>query len=175
MRHKTFKLRLIVSKIVQKVNHPTYVGFSIKDENRFFVLWVWSERYKVPLSYTIESLLKIWGLITGKHKRGRKPMLGVSPAIFTGKKSEQFLQECILRDYPNRENESEWRLKQQEKLLGLEDEPRGKAQSFIDIRHPENMVRSYKRKVDRRARKLAKANAAEWRKGRAWRGNPWTR
>lgn len=174
MRHKAFRVRAVLTTIARKKWNVGFLNLHPADELRLITFWVWSQRYKVPLSYVMETVIGWWKQVTSKRK-GRKAALGVRVVTLTTKKSEAILQECILRDFPNNENVAEWRLHKQEKLLGLLDEPRGLARAFVDLRYPDKTVRSYKRKVDRRRYKLMKANAAQWRRRRAWRGNPWRR
>ena len=167
------RIGVIFRTTVKKKFTVEVVRITPDDLKRLLVLWVWSERYHLPLTYVIEVLVGRWRGITTRHRRKSKVnTLGVRVITLTSRKSEQMLVEHIQQHFPNHENEFEWRLQKQLRLLGL-DEQWGRVQSFVDVVNPESVVRLYRRRVNRRARLLSKANAAHWRRHRHWRGNPW--
>lgn len=146
-----------------------------RERLRLGIWQVWATRHKVPVSYVIQTLLHYWREKT--RRPGKKTSaLGVTFATLTSAKSEPILASAIERDFPGRENESQWQMQARLRLLGL-DELRGHGRGLVEMLFSKDSLDEscniYQNRIERRQKRLDKAAAAHWRRRRTWRGNPW--
>lgn len=154
-----------LSRILKKpvVLRPGWV-----DSVRLFNLRMLCARYQITLAYALEVLVALW--TNAKHNKGKAPKgFGTRIANLTGPTSRKVLEESMLRDFPNRENESQQRVAIEEMFL-LSEEVMGRTGDFR-LRDPMRFVSAYKARITRAKKGLAALE--ESLRSRQWRGNPY--
>jgi len=107
------------------------------------VLLVWSQRYKI-------SVWEILDILHSRYKKFWKTpkdgfSLGISAPTLVGNRSQEILEEEILRLYPNGENVRCWASQRQIQLLGGYPRLVATDDIFSYSRRYEHMIRQWRR------------------------------
>jgi hypothetical protein len=169
LRHKVLVTRVVVEKILKSIGRKYYQLRPV-DELRLLTLAVWAERYKVSLEFVVTTLVTFWSKVVRAKARGG---IGVKIWTLVGKKSHEVLLEEIARQYPNKENEDEWRWKK--RLQQVEANPRGlvRVATVLDTDNVADFCKIYSKRMTRRGRLIDRATSSVLKRRRAYRGNPW--
>jgi hypothetical protein len=155
-----------LSRILKKpvVLRPGWV-----DAVRLFNLRMLCARYQITLAYALEVLVAFW--THAKHNKGKEAPKGFGTRIanLIGPTSRKVLEESILRDFPNRENESQQRVSIEDAFL-LSEEVMGPVGDFR-LRDPFSFVKAYKSRITQAKKGLEALE--ESLSSRQWRGNPY--
>lgn len=186
--HRATQFMNTVQDTLSKIRNGERVVLRLdrNDRYRLLTLKMWSERYRVPVKYILETLMAWTETFARKHfRRTRTEGFGVKVSTLCGKKSEQILETQIAKDFPNGEHKLafiqveqtrilEWEVRRLEKLEQQESDGiqvNGHAKkSLLDYEQPRVFVRHYKKRIQREGQQRAEI-VKEMMK-RNYRGNP---
>lgn len=130
---------------------------TMQDRYRLLKLKVWADKYKVPLIFILSTLIPLWeSFIQRRSRQVKREGLNVRVATLTGKKSEQFLQEAIRKEFPDGANKRLWIAKHRErilatKVLSLQDKEllsrSQKVSGLEEFTTPRKYIAYYRRRV----------------------------
>lgn len=139
------------------------------DHVRLLNLIVWSQRYSVSLPWMVDQLCKHYANVRERLFRGQPKRdyitLGIRPAVLTGVRTRQAIEEVVRKTYPTGENVEMGRSDQRLLLLGQLGTVQLPRKGSI-----RNALSVYSQKITMRRRAEAVAGNHFQ---RAWRGNPW--
>jgi len=139
---------------------------TVGDQLRLLNWKCWIEKYHVSLSFVVETLVPYW---TKKiMERTRRPYKtgygwGVKISTLTGPVSEDILKNRIIREFPDGENDTDWKNKQR----------LSRTQKQIKKLKGEDYVSSYMRAMTVRQRITESGLTSGRFTRRHYRGNPW--
>lgn len=106
---------LFHSALEELRGEKTFLSLTHEDRLRLLTLKVWMLRYKVPLTWILETLLQHYSKFIRRRRTGST--LGVRVATLVSQSSKQVLEEEILKQFPCGENISRWKTAQQRQQL----------------------------------------------------------
>jgi hypothetical protein len=136
-----------------------YNTLSRQDQLRLLNLKVWTERYRVPLTWILRVLLHEY---FGEHRRSYNRSIGLRVSSFTGRKAEKYLADRIAQEFPNWQLERQFLAERRQRLL---ERHGAKPLKMTDL-NPS----TYQQQMDERARLEESARKLF---SRPWRNNPW--
>lgn len=160
----------------------TLQWMSIIDRKRLTVLLVWEQRYKVPLEWIVETLLRHYQykrkrIITGR--RYRNPALPVRTVTLVSPTSAEIIEKEIAQAYPADEHLDIWRERKRYEILAKQLSTEGLSgrsvvgKTFIDFSSTEDFVKHYSKMVEEHRLIEDKIAGERRRKGKPYRGSPW--
>jgi hypothetical protein len=159
---------------------PVHLYLLKNDRYRLLILRVWTEKYRVPLSYLVATLVPFWeSFVQRKSYRMKKQGLNVRVSTLTGKKSELYLQEKLAKDFPNNIHKRLWISNERERIYASQKLKEEKGdfktksdtlKSLLDFSSLKKYVRHYRSKIRKQVKEREKLSS-EFRK-RPYRGNP---
>jgi len=139
------------------------------DRSRLMILDTWSKRYKLPVEWILEQLLRYYGFRNGRwvYKGGGLP---VRISTLVSISSEEALREIIRREFPNDEHLDMWRQREQESILAdMMEETTSK--SILDFKKADEYATWYRKHVTN-VRMREQRLVDQLKKSRPYRGNP---
>lgn len=147
------------------------------DKARLLKLKMWSDRYKVSLSYILGKLVPRFEKMASKHARSPRVKvskgIGTTIAVLTGQAAEEFLKDCIAKDYPDQENVLAWKEDKREETLRLLDgeELVVRPRKILSFKSVAAYTDAYRQKMEKQRQSTAKREAQLSKQ--PYRGNPW--
>ena len=132
------------------------------DQYRLLTLRTWSIKYKVPVSFVIQTVVEYW---MRKLPPRKKTGIGISVSTLTGPTSEKILTAEIERLYPDQEHLRAWKSEAQMKLT---------SRGVKDIRTSDafDFVSRYVKVMERRQQRVVKSIASGQHVKHRYRDNP---
>lgn len=98
------KIEVAASQVLQD---KIVIRCNNHDRLKLYNIWVWSEKYKLPLQVVLSEILSFWlAKIRKKRKRGT---LGVRISTLVSKASKNYLLLRLQELYPSNEHLTQWR------------------------------------------------------------------
>jgi hypothetical protein len=153
--------------------------FSPADQARLLKLRLWSYRYQVPIFQILDFVMPVLRYMTKVQKKSFG--LGINIRTLTSYGTERILSKEIEKAYPDDEHKVAWRdmlqrqqldAEQQEETEGLTARG-GRYHNVLDASTVEAYVADYRSRVVSRRITYRQSVAAEWRRRRNYRFNPW--
>lgn len=139
---------------------PVPLFLSENDRLRLLTLWVWMRRYKVSMLWILTMLFQRYAHFT---KRKTHTSLGMRIATLCGRTSQNYIEEEILRQFPESENYAEWRSQEQQRQL--------RSTRTFTVSNPFTYTQDYHQWVQRNRTKII--TIAEAMQRWPYRDNPW--
>lgn len=142
------------------------ITFRITEQDQFklYQLQIWAWRYKVPVAYVVRTLLVYWQARMPRHFKRKKGALGLRISTLVGVKSKNYLLQRLQEEFPNNENEAEWRVQNIMSLVPSAGD------RDIAVVSPNQFMKEYIARVHQSRERITKAKAKF--KRRAFRDNP---
>jgi hypothetical protein len=170
---------LVERWVESRDNRRVRFTFKRTDQVRLLKLYVWSQRYKLPVVQILDMLVPILRnrVVLKKKSYG----LGVGVASLVGEGAERILQEEIKRYFPGNQLISIWREATREKQLAVEriNATEGivtrseKELTLLACPSVEEYVRRYRCRATRHREENTVEQLRESRRKKRYRGNPW--
>lgn len=148
------------------------------DQYRLLRLRVWSERYKVSISYILSVLIPHFERISNKYRGNARSTvskgIGTTISVLTGQAAESILVEHLERSYPDNEHVISWKQDKQKECLAILAE-----QDEIILKKPKTVLqyptlkaytKAYSERIDNK-RKIEEKLVVQLSR-QPWRGNP---
>ena len=144
---------------------------SVKDKQQLLILETWSQRYKLPVAWIFEQLLRYYGFREGKWRM--KGNLPASIQTLTAPSAEDILKQMIDEEFPARENVMVWRQREQDRILRdiMKEDGENVRRTPVDFNTREGFNSYYMRRIDR-LRQREENLSDRLKKSRPYRGNP---
>lgn len=137
------------------------------EQNLLFNLQMWSQRRTVTVKYILSVLLPYWVKVTKAPKRTQG--LGIRITTLCGQKSQEILDEAIIKDFPTQENIRQFRSELETQALASGED--FESSGLYRVADPLKFIKAYKSSLSR-ARKVI-GDLQEQLSRRPWRGNPY--
>lgn len=139
------ELTFCIARLDKVPPGQVYLRYTERQQLLLLNLRVWSVRYRVPLIFITRTLLQYYHRVRG----GRQGVLGISLRTLCGQRSQQIVEEAVVRAYPALENEALWYQDLQTRTLEAlavgNPLPAGTLnRNLIKQRNPDVAVRTYR-------------------------------
>lgn len=183
LRLKTIRIRGRVEEILRNDYHRRLFRMKQQDELRLLILAQWEQKYKVSLSYILETILPYWHKRLAKTARSKNG-LGVRVTSLIGKISEKLLKDRIAEDFPGDEHKQEAKWERRRFLIqrrsgklemdsDLDFPVTIRKKTLLDYKSPKQFVRSYRKRITSARKEFDLAVADKKNRRRPYRDSPW--
>lgn len=183
LRATIFHIKVELDAILRRDFERNLYGLKPQDELRLLVLSQWQDKYHVSLSYILEAVLPYWHKKLGRWSK-RKSGLGCKVIHLVGKESERLLKQEIAKDFPDKENITEWQWTRRKEIVELRREEEDDSEELgfkqaavrkgpLDYPDLESYVAAYKKRVEGHRAGLDKEVRNKRNRRRKYRMNPW--
>jgi hypothetical protein len=144
---------------------------SIPDRHRLLTLATWEERYRVPLEWIVERLLRAYQKT--KQRKRVAPGFPVKVSTLVSAASEEMLREEIKKVYPDNVHIDIWRQAEQARLLyKFYPEEEERLRTTLSFGRLSQYAEYYGEQMEKRRRAFLRARS-KLAKSLPYRGSPW--